>query len=97
MPIAATSSRHRRWHGLVDRRLRAVGTFGLTVTSAVNATAARTALGLAIGTDVQAYDADLATIAALTATTDSFMQAKSRARGQRARSRRSWPISKAMA
>lgn len=36
-------------------------------------------VNLEIGTDVQAYDADLAAIAALTATSDNFIQAKSSA------------------
>lgn len=35
--------------------------------------------GAVIGTDVQAYDADLATIAGLTATSDNFIQSKSSA------------------
>jgi hypothetical protein len=39
----------------------------------------RQILGLIIGTDVQAFDSDLSTIAGLTATTDNFMQSKSNA------------------
>lgn len=38
-----------------------------------DATAQRSTLGLVIGTNVQAWDADLDTIAGLTATTDNFM------------------------
>ena len=56
-----------------------LSSFARTFSGSANAAAGRSALGVVIGTDVQAYDADLATIAGLTATTDSFLQAKSSA------------------
>lgn len=50
-----------------------ISAFGATLVDDADASTARTTLGLVIGTNVQAYDADLATIAGLTPTTDNFM------------------------
>ena len=55
--------------GLDTTGVASLTSFGRTLIGSADSTAARTSLGLAIGTDVQAYDADLGAIATLSGTT----------------------------
>lgn len=50
-----------------------ISTYGASLIDDADASTARTTLGLIIGTNVQAWDADLDTIAGLTATTNNFL------------------------
>jgi nucleoside phosphorylase len=53
--------------------------YGRSFLALADATGARVLSGVVIGTDVQAFDADLTTIAGLVATTDNFIQSKASA------------------
>ena len=59
--------------GLVLNATTTISTFGGTLTDDASASAARTTLGVAIGTDVQAFDAQLSDIAALTPTASTMI------------------------
>lgn len=60
-----------RWE-LVTNRMPNFSSFGLSLVDDADAAAARTTLGVAIGTNVQAYDAELAAIAGLTSAANKI-------------------------
>jgi hypothetical protein len=66
-------------HAAVTSSVHGISAFGATLVDDADAATARTTLGLAIGTNVQAYDADLADIAALTRTKGDLIVATSSA------------------
>ncbi len=62
-------------HAALTSSVHGISAFGATLVDDADASAARTTLGLAIGTNVQAFDSDLAAIAALTSAADKMLYA----------------------
>ena len=59
-------------HAAVTSSVHGISAFGATLVDDADAATARTTLGLAIGTNVQAYDAELAALAGLTSAADTL-------------------------
>ncbi len=71
--LNADASGNLQWSALADATAISVGTFGETLVANDLDSGARSDLGLVIGTDVQAYDADLSTLAGLATTNGNFI------------------------
>lgn len=61
-------------HAAVTSGVHGISAFGATLVDDADAATARSTLGLAIGSDVQAYDADLTALAGLTSAADKGIQ-----------------------
>lgn len=62
---------------VLQSNITGITSAGLAMIQAADAAAQRTLLSLVVGTNVQAFDSDLAAIAALSASADDFLQYKS--------------------
>lgn len=74
--LTPASDRIPYYTGVSAAALTTLTAFGRSLIDDADAATARGTLGLVIGTDVQAYNANLATIAGLSAVNDDFLQRK---------------------